>query len=114
MRVPASSARRHVAGWVIVHPIEEDRANLAALCAAQAPVVMVPVPLEGLPCTLVQVDNRGGMRAAVLHLIDHGHQRIAYVDHGPYSWSEQRYQGYCDALAERGIAHDPALVIRYG
>ena len=102
----------HVAGWIIIHPNESDHANLAALCAAGTPVVMVPVPVEGLPCTLVQVDNRGGMRAAVLHLLDHGHQRIAYVDHGPHTWSEQRYQGYCDALDARGIAHDPALIIR--
>jgi signal transduction histidine kinase/DNA-binding LacI/PurR family transcriptional regulator len=101
----------HVAGWIFIHPLENDRANLAALCAAAAPVVMAPVPLEGMPCTLVQVDNRGGMRAAVEHLIDHGHRRIAYVDHGPEVWSQQRYQGYCDALAARGIAHDPALVM---
>ena len=51
------------------------------------------------------------MCAAVLRLIDHGHHRIAFVDHGPSTWSVQRYQGYCDALAARGIAHDPALVI---
>jgi DNA-binding LacI/PurR family transcriptional regulator/anti-anti-sigma regulatory factor len=102
----------HVAGWVIIHPGEADRANLAALRASGVPVVIVPVPLEGVECTLVQVDNRGGMRAAVLHLIDHGHRRIAYVDHGPYSWSQQRYLGYCDALDEHGIAHDPALIVR--
>jgi DNA-binding LacI/PurR family transcriptional regulator/anti-anti-sigma regulatory factor len=102
----------HIAGWVILHPNESDRANLAALCTAAAPVVMVPVPIEGIDCTLVQVDNRGGMRAAVLHLIDHGHQRIAYVDHGPHPWSQQRYLGYHDALQERGIALDPTLVIR--
>src|SRR5215212_9450430 len=101
-----------VAGWIVIHPIESDRANLAALCAVGKPVVMVPVPLEGMPCTLVQVDNRGGMRAAVEHLIDHGHQRIAYVDQGPYTWNEQRYQGYCDALEGHGIAHDSALIIR--
>jgi DNA-binding LacI/PurR family transcriptional regulator/anti-anti-sigma regulatory factor len=100
-----------VAGWIVIHPGEHDRANLAALCALEAPVVIVPVPLDGMNCTLVQVDNLGGMRAAVLHLIDHGHRRITYVDHGPDAWSQQRYQGYCDALAERGIAHDPALVI---
>jgi signal transduction histidine kinase/DNA-binding LacI/PurR family transcriptional regulator len=102
-----------IAGWVVLHPIEGDRANLATLCAAGTPVVTAPVPLEGvMHCTLVQVDNRGGMCAAVLHLIDHGHRRIAYIDHGPEVWSRQRYQGYCDALAARGIAHDPALVIR--
>jgi signal transduction histidine kinase/DNA-binding LacI/PurR family transcriptional regulator len=103
----------HIAGWVVLHPEERDRANLAALCATAAPVVIAPVPLEGIMnCTLVQVDNRGGMRAAVLHLIDHGHHRIVYVDHGPEMWSQQRYQGYCDALAAHGIAHDPTLVIR--
>src|SRR5215212_6527161 len=101
-----------VAGWIVIHPIESDRANLAALCGAGRPVVMVPVPIEGMPCTLVQVDNRGGMRAAVEHLIDHGHQRIAYVDQGPYTWSEQRYLGYCDALEAHEIARDPALIIR--
>ena len=43
----------HVAGWIVIHPYEGDRANLAVLCAAGTPVVMVPVPLEGMPCTLV-------------------------------------------------------------
>jgi signal transduction histidine kinase/DNA-binding LacI/PurR family transcriptional regulator/CheY-like chemotaxis protein len=102
-----------IAGWIVIHPDEGDRANLAVLCAATAPVVTAPVPLEGvMNCTFVQVDNHGGMRAAVLHLIDHGHRRIAYIDHGPDAWSRQRYQGYCDALAARGIVHDPALVMR--
>src|SRR5687768_4694798 len=57
----------HVAGWIVIHPSPNDQANLAALCAEERPVVMVPVPLEGVSCTLVQVDNRGGMCAAVLH-----------------------------------------------
>jgi DNA-binding LacI/PurR family transcriptional regulator len=72
---------------------------------------MVPVPLEGLDCTLVHAANRAGMRDAVLHLIAHGHRRIAYVDHGPETWSQQRYLGYCDALDAHAIARDPALVL---
>src|SRR5687768_4183344 len=46
-----------IAGWIVVHPIVEDRAHLALLCAGMAPVVILPVPLEGLNCTLVQFDN---------------------------------------------------------
>src|SRR5436190_18899974 len=61
----------HVAGWIVIHPLETDRANLAVLSASATPVVMVPVPINGVDCTLVQVDNRGGMRAAVAHLIEH-------------------------------------------
>lgn len=110
-QLPVFSAD-HIVGWVILHPNETDRDNLAALCAEPAPVVMVPVPLAGIDCTLVQVDNRGGMRGAIVHLIEHGHRRIAYVDHGPSSWSQQRYLGYRDALEERGIAYDSELVIR--
>jgi DNA-binding LacI/PurR family transcriptional regulator/anti-anti-sigma regulatory factor len=102
----------YIAGWLVIHPSAADRANLAVLCAADAPVVTLPVPIEGVHCTLVQVDNRGGMCAAVSHLIDHGHRHIAYIDHGPEGWSQQRYLGYCDALEGHGIAHDSALVIR--
>jgi len=29
----------HIAGWVIVHPIEEDHANLAALCSVPTSMV---------------------------------------------------------------------------
>jgi DNA-binding LacI/PurR family transcriptional regulator len=98
-----------VAGWIVLHPFEHDRANLAALYAADKPVVMVPVPLEGLDCTLVHADNRAGMRDAVLHLIAHGHRRIAYVDHGPETWSQQRYLGYCDAWMRTRSPATPRL-----
>ena len=50
-RLPALGSA-HVAGWVIIHPIEEDRAHLAALCEGTAPVVIVPVPLQELPARL--------------------------------------------------------------
>jgi len=110
LRMPPLGAEA-VAGWIVIHPVAEDRSHLAML-AATAPVVAVPVPIEDMSCTLVQVDNRGGMYSAVAHLIDHGHRRIAYVDHGPYHWSQQRYQGYCAALGAHGIALDPALVIQ--
>lgn len=101
-----------ISGWVVIHPTEVDLAHLSTLSAGKAPVVITPVPVDGQNCTLVQVDNRGGMHAAVLHLIDHGHERIVYVDHGPYLWSQERYRGYVDALTERGLAIDPTLVIR--
>jgi DNA-binding LacI/PurR family transcriptional regulator/anti-anti-sigma regulatory factor len=100
-----------VAGWIVLHPNETHRENLAKLCATKKPVIMVPVPLDEIPATLVQADNHGGMRDVVLHLIDHGHRRIAYVDHGPEVWSEQRFLGYCDAFDARGIAYDPELVL---
>jgi signal transduction histidine kinase/DNA-binding LacI/PurR family transcriptional regulator/ActR/RegA family two-component response regulator len=74
------------------------------------PLVSVEQVLPGHPSLLL--DNRGGMRAAVSHLIDgHGHRRIAFV-RGPvdHLGAQERYEGYLDALAEHGLPADPELV----
>jgi signal transduction histidine kinase/DNA-binding LacI/PurR family transcriptional regulator/DNA-binding NarL/FixJ family response regulator len=101
----------HVAGWIVLHPGPEDSANLAALVATGVPVVTVAHAPEHVPCTSVVTDDRGETRALVNHLIDHGHRRIAYIDQGDDTWSRERYQGYVDALLERGIALDPSLIL---
>jgi signal transduction histidine kinase/DNA-binding LacI/PurR family transcriptional regulator/CheY-like chemotaxis protein len=74
------------------------------------PLVSVEQVLAGHPS--VQFDNRGGMRAVVSHLIEgHGRRRIAFV-RGPadHIGARDRYLGYLDALAERGLVADPELV----
>ena len=109
LRIPAFGAE-YVAGWIVLHPRPGDSANLVALVATGVPVVTVATAPEGIACASVVVDNRGDTRALVQHLIDHGHRRIAYIDHGKDDWSRQRYLGYVDALHARGIARDPALV----
>jgi signal transduction histidine kinase/DNA-binding LacI/PurR family transcriptional regulator/DNA-binding NarL/FixJ family response regulator len=101
----------HTTGWIVIHPGEDDTTNLAALVTSGVPVVTVPIALDDMACSSVIADNRGETRALVQHLIDHGHRQIACLDHGPDSWSCERYQGYLDALQDRGIAHEPGLVI---
>lgn len=64
---------------------------------------------EGLPW--VGTDNRYGAYLAVKHLISLGHRRIGHI-RGLYTCSEDRYQGYCDALREAGIPFDPTLVLQ--
>jgi signal transduction histidine kinase/DNA-binding LacI/PurR family transcriptional regulator/DNA-binding NarL/FixJ family response regulator len=110
IRLPPFGAA-HVAGWLIIHPGEDDTATLAALVATGVPVVTIATAADAVSCSSVVADNRGDTRALVNHLIDHGHRRIAYIDHGNDTWSRDRYQGYMDALAERGITLDPALVL---
>lgn len=65
--------------------------------------------VDGLPW--VGTDNRYGAYLAVKHLIGLGHRRIGHI-RGLYACSEERYQGYCDALREAGITPDPALVLQ--
>jgi signal transduction histidine kinase/DNA-binding LacI/PurR family transcriptional regulator/ActR/RegA family two-component response regulator len=74
------------------------------------PLVSVEAALPGHASVLM--DDRGGMAAAVVHLIEvHGHRRIAFV-RGPekHSGAQARYQGYLDALAGHGLPVDRTLV----
>ncbi len=75
------------------------------------PMVSIGLPMEGIPS--IMVDNYGGMRDVVAHLIEkHGCRRIAYLS-GPEAnlETQERYRGYTDALAEHGISLDSNLII---
>jgi LacI family transcriptional regulator len=56
-------------------------------------------------------DDYYGATLAVRHLINLGHQRIAYIN-GPESWhtSQQRLAGYKNELTAHGLAIDPKLI----
>lgn len=57
-------------------------------------------------------DDRLGGYLATRHLIDLGHRRIGLIAGPSYASSSQgRVEGYRQALAEAGIADDPALVV---
>lgn len=59
----------------------------------------------------VLVDNVGGARAAVTHLAERGHQRIAMIADSTDIWtSGMRAAGYAKALAAHGIDPDQRLV----
>lgn len=59
----------------------------------------------------VDVDNRGGARRAVEHLIAHGRRRIATIaGPGELAVSTDRLEGWRDALAAAGLDPSPELV----
>lgn len=64
----------------------------------------------------VSIDDYAEAYGAVKTLIDHGHRRIAVLLESTKdrSISELRYRGYCDALQDNGIPHDPELVAQCG
>lgn len=75
------------------------------------PTVLIDAYHEQLPS--VTIDDVAGARAAVRHLIDLGHRRIAYVgehlDDNPFNFRPivDRYRGYRDALDAAGIPFNP-------
>jgi sigma-B regulation protein RsbU (phosphoserine phosphatase) len=71
------------------------------------PVCSLGITVPGIPSVIV--DNRHGVRSAVLHLIQtHGAERIAFI-RGPTGSAEavERLAAYRTALAESGRQGDP-------
>ena len=73
-------------------------------------VVFVDRPPGHVRADSVLMDNAGGARAGVAHLIDAGHRRIGLLtdDLGVYTMSE-RFDGYRKALEDAGLPFDPSL-----
>jgi len=61
----------------------------------------------------VRVDNIGGAILAIQHLVDLGHQRICFIN-GPEmsTTSEDRLQGFKNAIAQNGIPFEDSMVKR--
>jgi LacI family transcriptional regulator len=102
----AALLRRRVDALLIV-PAGPDHRYIAASTRA----VFLDRPPLGIEADTVLLDDLGGARAAVEHLIANGHTRIACVadDAGLYTM-RQRITGYREALTQAGIEPDPALL----
>jgi DNA-binding LacI/PurR family transcriptional regulator len=98
----------HVAGFVVWRTPVDPR-YLHALRAARKPVVMVSHEYPDFPCPVVLPANTG-IRAAVAHLIAHGHRRIAFVGFVSVSDIRERFQAYVETLRDHGIEPDATLV----
>jgi DNA-binding LacI/PurR family transcriptional regulator len=75
------------------------------------PIVCLDRDVDSTSVPLVQVDNRLGARLATEHLLSLGHTRIAHVSGAPdLRISQERVQGYRDALAAAGVKPDWDLI----
>ncbi|TET54098.1 MAG: LacI family transcriptional regulator, partial [Anaerolineales bacterium] len=86
--------------------------EFSSLLDRYRPLPMVGVTLAQEGAHSVLVDNYGGMRSCVAHLIEaHGCRRIAFI-RGPEGNedAEQRYRAYVDVLAEHDLPFAPDLV----
>lgn len=85
--------------------------QLNQLAARHVPIVVWGAQLpQQLYCT-VGGDNLAGGRLAGAHLIAQGRRRIAFFGDINLPEIGQRYEGLCQALAQAGMAADPALLV---
>ncbi len=96
-------AWRHLDGLVVL-PGAVHGHLVRAVQLAGKPVVLVAHRLPDVDCAAVLVDNRAGVRAAVAHLVEHGHERIAFAANLASFDLRERLEGYREALAAHGIA----------
>ncbi|WP_454856376.1 LacI family DNA-binding transcriptional regulator [Promicromonospora soli] len=92
-------------GALIVTPAGADHTALRGEIAAGLTVVVVDRPAAGIDVDTVVIDNRGGTRAAVEHLLAHGHRRIAFVGDEPHLWTyQERSAEFLAVMAEAGVS----------
>jgi LacI family transcriptional regulator len=102
--------RRSVDALLIV-PAGDDHRYLLPELGAGTPIVFLDRPPRGVEADTVLLDNVGGARAAVAHLVEHGHTRIAFVGDEPRLFTaDERLRGYRAALADAGLEAPDELV----
>jgi LacI family transcriptional regulator len=108
-----SSMSRHRVDGVIIAPASHDHQYLRQEQMAGVPFVFVDRPPHLLDADVVLSNSRVGSSHAVKHLMRYGHRRIAFLgDLTTIYTAEERYQGYCEALASAGLVLENTLVAR--
>jgi LacI family transcriptional regulator len=109
-RVIVESLLRQSLTGLIIAPVSRDQSYLDAW-TSHTPIVFVDRGPGRVSADSFVEDDRGGALTATEHLIEHGHQRIAFLgDTTDIPTTSNRYAGYRAALAHHGIEFDAALV----
>jgi LacI family transcriptional regulator len=108
-----ASMREHGIGGLVLSPARGTEASdLKPLVDSGLPVVLVVRNIPGAKVSSLLSDNYAGAKAAVRHLAELGHRRIAFLggfdDTHVYA---ERLLGYQDGLVEAGIEPFGAFVI---
>lgn len=101
---------RRVDGLIMV-PAGSDHGYLLDERSRGVALVFADRPGGFVDADVVRSDDLGGARRAVSHLLAVGHRRIGFLGGQQRAFSAvERLRGYRKALADHGLAYDPALV----
>jgi LacI family transcriptional regulator len=95
----------------IISVASEDSRQLKKINRAELPFVLIDRECQNFRTDAVIVDNRDGAVKAVRHLLNNGRRRVGFIAGKQNTQTgRERMQGYCDALAEQGIAVEQQLI----
>ena len=101
---------RRVDGLIVI-PVGTDQSVMLRERRLGRPLVFIDRMGAIGDADVVTADNRGGVGAAVRHLVAHGHRRIAFLGDASWIWTaSERHLGYLEASSACGISVDPRLV----
>lgn len=102
----------HIDGLIMSPPVTESVDLLDELDRRGVHYVRIEPSIRRGEGSSVTIDNRAASRGLTRHLTDLGHRRIAFIPGpGTFGAASERLEGYRAALADEGIAFDPALVV---
>ena len=104
---------RRVDGMILSLASERRPETLDVLAQVDVPIIVIDrdVPAD-LRASIVRNDHREGMRAAVEHLLDLGHRRIALITGALDLWPvRQRIAGMAEAVAARAIPDETISLV---
>jgi len=97
--------QRRIEGLIVARPrLRAPSRRLLVEMARSIPTVVIASRVEAPRLHSVDIDNHGGGRAAVAHLVERGHRELATIT-GPLDWvsASARLEGARDALREAGL-----------
>lgn len=102
--------RGRVDGLIVMSPDVPGR-ELAECLPPDVPVVLLNCDVTGSPFPAINVDNFGGAREMVRHLVGLGHRRVAMVKGAEANFdARERLRGFQAAVAEAGGAVEGVAV----
>lgn len=107
------SLREDIAGMLIWPHFPTDIAQIRRI-QKRVPIVLVDQRIMGIVSDSVRFDDIEGGKMVTRHLLDLGHQRIAFLTDEVFADSVQaRWQGYAMAHEDAHIVCDPRLSLLY-
>ena len=98
--------QRHVDGLVAI-PTRFRESRISRALFGKTPVVIFDRPVADPALDVVLVQNAAGARSIIEHLIEHGHQRIAFMGLSRNLYTiNTRFLGYRRALQDAGLKED--------
>jgi len=105
---------KHVEGFIIISKDpEKSILSYEYLNKNNIPFVLIDRYTPLFPTNYVGSNNHDGAFASVMHLLELNHTGIAFLSyHFNLSSEAERYSGYCDAFARKGLSVNPDYLFK--